>query len=70
MIGRVHRQPNEQTVHVYYPRIRGTSDEVMSSIAAQKDSFLQEFMGELLPLSVGLADIIDLSYSVRSYRKQ
>ncbi|KAH8114058.1 P-loop containing nucleoside triphosphate hydrolase protein [Phellopilus nigrolimitatus] len=44
IIGRLHRQPNRQQVHVYIPRASGTSDVILSRMSRNKEDLLGAFM--------------------------
>lgn len=45
IIGRIYRQPNKQAVYVYFPRVEGTSDTILSAMADVKEKLLRKFMG-------------------------
>ena len=48
IIGRVHRRPNENEVHVYYPRVVNTSDMILGHFASIKEGLLDTFMSKSL----------------------
>ena len=50
IIGRIHRQPNEKQVYVWFPIVIDTTDELLDVYASTKEKLLTKFFGEEHPI--------------------